>query len=402
MKAQRLVLCIALLKLFNPNIAFAGQPKKAVVTKKADSSANISEEGITYYPGAPRLGLMAKQAIVTDFRSGKVLLEKNADERMAPSSMTKMMTTYILEEKLAKGELKPDSQFFVSKKAWSTQGSKMFVHVGDKVAVADLHRGIAIQSGNDASIVVAEGIKGSEAQFAAEMNLVASQLGMKASNFKNASGLNEDGHYSTARDLSILASAIIKNHPQFYPINQEKYYSYNGIQQGNRNPLLYDNIGCDGIKTGHTDAGGFGITASCVDGDQRANIVLNGLPSMQARADESRRVVTWVKENFIGKVAVKKGDVMVKGAKVELGLKADVPLVASDDLYMLMLRNQQKDIKITTNIEEPLKAPIKAGSRLGTVTASIGDNQVTVDLLAAESVEKLGWFKRMLKWLRII
>ena len=377
--------------------------RKPPVTKPVAKPAPQAEhlENVITYPGASKVGVSAKQAILLDYNTGKILLEKNADERMAPSSMTKMMTTYIVEEKLQKGELKSDTEFKVSERAWRTQGSKMFVQLGSNIKVADLHKGIAIQSGNDASIVVAEGIMGTEDGFAIEMNRVAKELGMANTSFKNASGLPDTEHYSTARDLGKLAMATIRNHQGYYGVNKEKDFTYNGIKQGNRNPLLYDDIGCDGIKTGHTEAGGFGVAASCLDGDQRYIAVINGLPSVQARADEARKLVGWAKGNFVGKTLIKKGAVVEKAAKIKDGKKETLPLIASRDLYLLTLRTEAGQIKTTTHVSDNLVAPIKAGDRAGSVVASIGDNRVEVELLANEAIEKENWFinwaKKMLK-----
>lgn len=381
--------------------AKAVKPKTAAAKAKAEPSPD-DFLNVIIVPGASQVPVRAKQAILIDYNSGRVLLEKNADESMSPSSMTKMMTTYIVEEKLKSGEITDQTEFLVSERAWRTQGSKMFVQVGNKVSVADLHKGIAIQSGNDASIVAAEGLFGSESAFAIEMNNMAKKLGMTASQFKNAHGLHEEGHYSTARDLAKLAQATVKDHSQYYNVNSIKEFTYNGIKQGNRNPLLYDNLNCDGIKTGHTDAGGFGVTASCLDGDQRYILVINGLPSVQARADEARHLMGWAKANFIGKLVLKKGDVVEKAAKVDTGIKETIPLVASEDLYMLMLRSEQNQIQLKNNVTTPLMAPVTAGQHAGTVTAEVGATRVEVALLTAESVERLGWFRRLLKYFGII
>jgi serine-type D-Ala-D-Ala carboxypeptidase (penicillin-binding protein 5/6) len=396
---------LSLFLVAGPCVVHAKTTVKTVTIKKAPpkrgaKSADVPEnyENVLTYAGATKVPVVAKQALLIDFLSGKVLLEKNADQQMAPSSMTKMMTTYLLEEKIQKGEISNETEFLVSEKAWRTQGSKMFVHVGNKVKVADLHRGIAIQSGNDASIVAAEGITGSEEGFAAEMNLMATQLGMTATHFKNAHGLHEDGHYSTARDLAKLATATVKNHQKFYSVNSEKDFTYNGIKQGNRNPLLYDNIGCDGIKTGHTDAGGFGVAASCIDGNQRFILVINGLPSIQARADEARKLIGWAKGNFIGKLVVKKGDVVEKAAKVDTGIKDFIPLVAAQDLYMVMLRSEQDKVTLSPVFDTALVAPVTQGMRAGKLIASLGQSMTEIDIITAESVERLGWFKRMLKY----
>lgn len=372
-------------------------PKGAQAKKNEEAVQDSSD--VKVYPGATPISVAAKQAILIDFKTGKVLLEKNADERMAPSSMTKMLTAYIMEEKIIKGEISNETEFLVSEKAWRTQGSKMFVHVGSKVKVADLHKGIAIQSGNDASIVAAEGMLGSEEAFANEMNATAEKLGLKASHFKNASGLHEEGHYSTARDLATLGVAVIRDHKEFYTVNQEREFTYNGIKQGNRNPLLYDSIGCDGIKTGHTDAGGFGVAASCVDGDQRYVLVINGLPSMQARADEARKLMGWAKGNFMGKTIVKQGEVVEPAVKVNLGVKETIPAVAAKDINTIVLRSDQSKIQTTKTFSSDLTAPIHKGQRVGMMVATVGDTKIEVDLLAAEAVEKLSWFKRMLKYI---
>ena len=213
----------------------------------------------------------AKQAILLDFNTGHILMEKAADTRMYPASMTKMMTAFMLFERLKNGSLSLEDSFSVSKKAWRKGGSKMFVEIDKQVKVEDLLRGIIIQSGNDATIVVAEGISGSEENFAIEMTKKARELGMLNTQFKNASGWPDDEHYTTARDLSILATAIIRDHPEYYHIYSEKSFKYNGIDQSNRNPLLYANIGADGLKTGHTEASGYGLTASAINGDQAFN-----------------------------------------------------------------------------------------------------------------------------------
>lgn len=404
MKRTLLAISIfATLSVLFGNVTLAKEIKaaKAPATKAAKKPADAPEyfENVQLYPGASPVPVVAKQAILIDFKTGKVLLEKNADERMAPSSMTKMMTTYIMEEKILKGEISNETEFLVSEKAWRTQGSKMFVHVGNKVKVADLHKGIAIQSGNDASIVAAEGILGSEEAFAAEMNLTAEKLGLTATHFKNASGLHEEGHYSTARDLAKLGVAVIRDHAQFYSVNQERDFTYNGIKQGNRNPLLYDNIGCDGIKTGHTDAGGFGVTASCLDQEQRYILVVNGLPSMQARADEARKLMGWAKGNFLGKTIVKQGDIIEPAVKITHGVKDTVAAVAAKDVNTIMLRSEQSKVQTTKTLNADLVAPIHKGQRIGVMKATVGDTIVEVDLLAAESIEKLSWFKRALKYI---
>ena len=224
----------------------------------------------------------AKQVIIVDYTTGAELYGKNADEIMDPASMTKMMTIYKLFERLKNGSLSMEDTFLVSEKAWRKKGSKMFVPVGGRVSVEDLVRGIIVQSGNDASIVVAEGLSGSEAAFAEQMTAKARELGMTNTTFRNASGWPEPGHTTTARDLAILAAATIRDFPELYKYYAEMEFTFNKIKQGNRNPLLYRNTGADGLKTGHTEAAGYGLTASAVRGDQRLIVVAHGMKSQIA------------------------------------------------------------------------------------------------------------------------
>lgn len=240
----------------------------AIVSVQAESHTktvtSITEENnnIIRHPDTNAITLEAKQAIVIDYVTGKVLLEKDAYERMIPSSMTKIMTSYLIEEKIQKSEVSFDSNFIVSEKAWRMGGSKSFMPLGEMVRLEDILSGIIIQSGNDACIVAAEGLYGTEENFVEAMNLQTQKIGMKGTHFVNASGWPAENHYSTAYDLAILSRTLIKNHPEFYHIYSKKYFTFGKdqkgqpITQGNRNLLLYKDIGCDGIKTGYTDDGG--------------------------------------------------------------------------------------------------------------------------------------------------
>lgn len=368
--------------------------------------ANVKkDDDVIIYPGASSLVVNAKEAIIIDYHSGTILLAKNANEKMPPSSMTKIMTTYLLEESILSGKISNETEFRVSEHAWRAEGSRMFVNLNSSVKVADLHKGIAVQSGNDACRVVAEGMLGSEAAFAVEMNLKAKELGMINTHFTNTSGLPDQNHYSTAKDLALLAQASIKHHPSFYHINSIKEFTYNGIKQGNRNPLLYDDPHCDGIKTGHTDAGGYGMVASCTENshsDQRYILVINGLASMSARADEAKKLIAWARANFTNVKLAKKGDIIDHQAKVSLGIKENLPLIVSEDLNMFTLRLEQKAIKLEHDIKTNLIAPINEGDICGSLTAVLGDKKIAVNLLAQESIAKLGWFKRILKYVKII
>lgn len=379
--------------------------KDSLVKKEAVLDAAALEKDVTRFPGTSSVLIHAKQAILLDYNSGKVLFEKNADERMVPSSLTKMMTSYIIEEKLQNKELTMDSAFVVNEEAWRTQGSKTFVQLGSMIKISDLLRGIIIQSGNDACIVAAHGIAGGEKQFAALMNAKAKALGLNNSHFKNSHGLPEEGHYSTARDMAKLGAAIIKDHKEFYDIYQEKYFTHNGITQGNRNPLLYGTgvnsakMGCDGIKTGHTDAGGFGAVLSCVDGAQRYILAVNGLPSMQARADESRRLMAWATENFEGRVILKKGDIIEPATKVKFGLKPTIRLALREDVTMLALRSSPKTVTKRVELNATITAPIKEGDTLGKVFVNANGTEHEAILVSLDASEKMGLFKQALSYL---
>lgn len=371
--------------------------KTSVSTTQKSVEQSAKDPNLIVFPGAQEIFTNAKQAILIDFNTEKVLLEKNADERMVPSSMTKMMTDYVVNMARKSGKIPPNTKYLVSQKAWSTQGSKMFVELGGQVSIEDLMLGLAVQSGNDATIVLAEGLMGNEELFAREMTRVAKTLGMNNTQFKNASGLPEEGHYSTARNMAKLGLAMIKNHPEYYVINSIKEFTYHGIKQGNRNPLLYDNMGCDGIKTGHTDDGGYGMVASCTDGNQRYILTVNGLRSMQERADETRKLMAWAKANFTGQQVIKKGDVIEAQAKVEIGKKHAIKLVAANDVNFLMLRSEQNQPVINKSIPASIKAPIAEGAKVGELSVTLANNTAKIDVIAAESVEKLGWFDRALR-----
>ena len=264
------------------------------------------------------LETLGKQAILIDATTGTILFSKNPDERMTPSSMSKIMTIYKLFERLKDGELSLTDKFSVSEKAWRKQGSKMFVAVNSRVTIEDLIRGIIVQSGNDATIVVAEGLSGSEGAFADEMNETAKQLNMTNSNFINASGWPDPDHETTARDLAKLTVATVKNFPDLYRYYGEKTFTYNGIKQGNRNPAIYRNIGADGLKTGHTEAGGYGLTVSAIRKNRRLILVINGLPTKKSRAVESERILDWGFREFNNYALFKAGETVTE-AQIWMG-----------------------------------------------------------------------------------
>lgn len=332
----------------------------------------------------------AKQAYIVDFQTGVVLLDKNADELMPPSSMSKLMTVHMVFEKLAKGEIKLTDEFPVSERAWRIQGSKMFVPLGSRVKVEDLIRGIVVQSGNDACVVVAEGLAGSEEAFAEEMTKRARELGLKKTVFKNASGWPHPEHLTTARELALIAKHTIEAFPEYYKYYSELNYTFNGIKQGNRNPLLYKPIGADGLKTGHTEAAGYGLTASAKRGDRRIIMVINGLPSMKARSQESENLIEWAFREYENYSLFKTGE-EVHGAAVWLGDAKTVPLVAGDDLVVTLPRRARQNMKVSAVFQEPIPAPIQKGQQVGKlVVAAPGVPTYELPLVAGESVGQLG------------
>jgi D-alanyl-D-alanine carboxypeptidase (penicillin-binding protein 5/6) len=343
----------------------------------------------------PTIETQAAQAYLVDMETGAVLLDKNADELMPPSSMSKMMTAYMVFDRLEDGRLSLDDILTVSEKAWRKGGSKMFVEVGNQVRVEDLLRGVIVQSGNDACIVLAEGLAGSEEAFADQMTARARELGMEKSTFRNSTGWPDPNHLVTARELAILAKHIIQDHPQYYHYYSEKEFTWSDIRQGNRNPLLYRNIGADGLKTGHTEDAGYGLTASAEQNGRRLILVVNGLPSVQARADEADRLISWGFREFDNYALFKAGDT-VDEAPVWLGDEDTVPLVIADDLKVTLPRNDRNGMQVSVVYDSPIPAPVPAGAEIAKLRVTWpGGVPVEVPLQAGAEVEQLGPFGRI-------
>jgi len=342
----------------------------------------------------------ARQAFIVDYNTGKVLLEKNADELMAPSSMSKLMTVYLVFSKLKEGSWKFTDELPVTEAAWKRHyksgGSLMFLPLGSSAKVEDLIRGVIIQSGNDACSVLAEGYSGSEDAFAEEETRIARQkLGMTHSTFRNASGWPDPEHRTTARDLATLARHIIADFPEYYPIFSERTFFYNNIKQDNRNPLLWTTQGADGLKTGHTEDGGYGLTASVKRGDRRVVMVLNGMDKMKERWDEAQRMVEWAFREFDNYALFKAGD-QIADADVWLGEAATVPLVAGDRLEVTLPRKARRDMKVTAVYTGPIAAPVKKGAVVGKlVITAPGEPTVELPLVAGADVAKLGFAGRI-------
>ncbi len=340
---------------------------------------------------------VAKQAYIVDFETGQVLFAKNENERMPTSSMSKTLTGYVVFQALKDGKITLDQEFPVSEKAWRMQGSKMFVPLGGMVKVEDLIRGMLIQSGNDATIVLAEGIGGTEDQFVEAMNRKAQELGMKDSHFMNASGWPDPNHYSTAHDLAILGRALIHDFPDQYRYDSEKDFTYNNIKQGNRNPLLYVNIGADGIKTGHTDDGGYGLMGSAVRDGRRVIMVLNGMASMEERTQESVRLMEWALASFKN-TAIFTAGTKVADAPVVMGMERSVPLVVDQDLKITMPKMADASVKAQAIFKGPLEAPVKAGTQVGVVRVELPNMQpIELPVKTAKDIPALGFFPALME-----
>jgi len=345
----------------------------------------------------------AKQAILVDATTGTVLFAKDADSQMPTSSMSKMMTMYVVFDAIKNGKLKPDDELPTSEYAWKQEGSRMFLNVGQRAKVEDLIRGVIVQSGNDAAVVFAEALgSGSEASFAEIMNAKAKELGMNNSHFVNATGLPDPQHYSTARDLATLAVALIRDFPEDYHYFSEIEFTYNNIKQGNRNPLLYRGMNVDGLKTGHTDIGGYGLTASALRDGRRLVLVLNGLQDMQARADESAHVLDWGYREY-GLYPIAKANDRLADATVWLGQAQTVPVLVAKDAMLTLPRSARSGLKTEITFNQPISAPVTKGQEIGKLTITApGMEPKDVPLVAGADVAQIGFFARIVAKLHVL
>jgi D-alanyl-D-alanine carboxypeptidase (penicillin-binding protein 5/6) len=390
MLTRRLGLLAAAALTVGPLPALAQKKPGGPGSGKGKKSKDASQTG-----GAPAdtplgpVDTSARWVFGMDFDTGATLMEKEADDEMPPSSMTKLMTMYIVYSRLKEGRLKLDDQLPVSEKAWRMQGSKMFVQLGSSVKVEDLVRGVIVQSGNDAAIVLAEAIGGSEEGFVELMNKTAQQLGLTHSQFANCTGWPDPNQHMSARDIAMLAAHIIREFPDYYHYDAEKTFKYNGIEQGNRNPMVQKGT-ADGLKTGHTEAGGYGLVASSKRNNRRVILVLNGMATMHERAEESERLMDWMFFNFEDVTLYAAGDV-IERVPVWLGSTHSVPMVAGKDLIVTMPRNWRQKAAVKVTYDSPLKAPVAKGDTVGHLTVT-GDGvpQIDVPLLAADDVSRLG------------
>jgi D-alanyl-D-alanine carboxypeptidase (penicillin-binding protein 5/6) len=358
-------------------------------------SALVLLLGLVGQSPAQAIETEAKQAILVEWQTNAVLLERAADELMPPSSMSKMMTAYLVFEGLRDGRLSLDDTLPVSKAAWKMGGSKMFVEVDTEVGVEDLLRGIIVQSGNDACLVVAEGLAGSDEAFAQEMTRRGREMGLADTVFTNSTGWPDPEHLTTARDLALLARRTIEDFPDYYHYYAETTFTFNGIRQGNRNPLLYKNMGADGLKTGHTKAAGYGLTASVERGGRRLILVLNGLPSARTRSVEARRLVEWGFREFDNYPLFKAGETVAE-AEVWLGDKAEVSLVAESGVVVTVPRKSRRNMRVSVSYDGPIPTPIEKGAVIAKLVVSAeGIEPIEVPLAAGGDVKRLGPIRKL-------
>ncbi len=341
--------------------------------------------------------------VLMDYNTGEILAQKNANQPLPPASLTKMMTSYIIEQRLSSGDLTEDEQVLMSENAWcrgSSSQSCMYVPVNKTASVIDMLRGIIIQSGNDASKAMAEHIAGSETSFALLMNEQAKKLGMDNTHFVNATGMPDEGHQASALDLAKLARAIIKNSGEYYDIYAEKEFTYNGITQGNRNALLATDSTVDGLKTGHTDAAGYCLVASSNRDDMRLISVIMGTESPQARADQSRELLNWGFGHFTT-VTKAPSNQFVSKLPVWFGKADEIELATGDTLQVLTSKTQKNKITTVVDIPESIEAPVKKGQEIGKMLAVIDGKAVaSVPIVATTDIEQSGFMSRM--WQHVV
>lgn len=340
-----------------------------------------------------------KSYVLMDYETGQILASKNENEKHAPASMTKMMTSYIIEQKLLKGELTENEQVRMNESAWckgSSSESCMYVPLNGTATVLEMLRGIIIQSGNDASKAMAEHIAGNEGTFAHMMNQEAKRIGMTNTQFINSTGMPAEGHYSTAKDMAVLAQHIIKDSSKYYPIYSEKEFTFNGIKQGNRNALLYTDPSVDGLKTGHTDEAGYCLTTSSKRGPMRLISVIFGTPSMSERADQTRALLAWGFANFETANVQPANQVLAK-AKVWFGKENEVQVGLAENFNVTMPKGKADGIKTQLVVQPNLSAPLQKGQVVGKLVASL-DGKVIAEkpLVALKPVEEAGFFARLI------
>jgi serine-type D-Ala-D-Ala carboxypeptidase (penicillin-binding protein 5/6) len=363
----------------------------------AQSPAPVSAP--TAIPSAPQVD--ARAYILVDFRTDKTLAALNADARMEPASLTKLMTAYLVFQELAVGKLKLDEQVTVSEHAWRSEGSRTFIELGKPVSVQDLILGMIVQSGNDATIALAERIAGTEETFVQMMNSNAKRLGMAATHFENSSGLPSPQHYTTARDMSLLANAIIRDYPQYYKYYSVREFEHNGIKQQNRNGLLERDPTVDGLKTGHTDSAGFCLVTSALRDGMRLVSVVLGSTSMHARESASAALLNYGFTFYDTKLVVKGGAVLAS-AKVWKAQRSPVDLGIKNDVYVTVPRGDADSVKAVVDVQPRLIAPLAADASVGSINiVSHTQTLSTLPLHPLDAVASGGWWRRLIDTIRL-
>ena len=351
------------------------------------------------------IDIKARTAILQDFLSGEILYEKEPDRSIYPASMTKIMTSIIAFDLIKAGDLSLDDKFLISEKAWrlSTAGfSSMFVMVGDEVSVEDLLMGIIVASGNDACIALAEGIAGTEEEFAIMMTMKAKELGMENTNFANSSGINDPDNYSTVRDILIMSDYLIKNYPDYYKWFSEKEFTWDRtggdpITQGNRNPLLYKNIGADGIKTGYLAVEKYSLASSIIRKGRRLIAVGSGFETKNSRSRESSKLLVYGLTNF-DLIQIAKSENPIDKVDVWLGKENEVDVYVDKDIYKTIKKGQKRFLKVTMSYDGPIEAPITKNQKIGKLKVVYDQNLLgEYDLLASKDIRKVNIFSRLLK-----
>ncbi len=351
-------------------------------------------------PAAPELG--AKAYILADFNSGRVLAESNADQRLEPASLTKIMTAYVVFRELAKGNLKLDDMVTVSEKAWRTEGSRMFAQVGAQISVENLLKGMIVQSGNDASVALAEHVAGDEGVFVQMMNQNAERLGMKNTHFKNSMGLPDPEHYTTARDLYILTRALIEEFPQYYKWHSMKEFLFNNIKQSNRNRLLWRDSSVDGVKTGHTQGAGYCLVTSALRDGMRLIAVVLGAKSDRERANANEALLNYGFRFYETRPLYKANEKLTE-ARVWKGETPMAELGLSSDFYVTFPRGQYQNLKATMEVNNSTVAPVQQNDKLGAIKVMLNEQLVgQADLVALKAVPEGGLFRRALDSLQLM
>ena len=343
----------------------------------------------------PPPNIAASAYILQDYHTGKVLAENNADAKLAPASLTKIMTVYVVFRELSNGHLHLEDMATISEKAWKTSGSRMFIELGNQVKIEDLLKGVIIQSGNDASVALAEHVAGDETTFADMMNQHAARLGMTNSHFKNSDGLPMEDHYTSARDLAVLTAALIKEFPDYYRWFSQKEFTFNKITQQNRNKLLSRDESVDGVKTGFTDEAGYCLVASAIREDMRLISVVMGAKSANARANENQNLLNYG-FRFFESHRLYQGKTPLNEARIWKGASKTIPLGLTEDLYATIPRRQYPDLKAVITVDKKITAPVKEGAKLGFVKVTLKDDVIAdKDLIALKSVDKGNIFRRL-------